>query len=102
MDSSMTEFDIPIKIAINTAFFNLYQMGIGPSEDSFSITGDKETWTDFMIVPYIDSIKTYIYIITRIQFDPPQSSLLLDALKASANEQEFRLMIESQKEGGSQ
>ena len=100
MSKDVTEYDQMIIIAINTAFFNMYQMGIGPSEKSFSIKGKDETWDKFMVVPYIDSVKTYVSTITRIHFDPPQSSLLLETLKELAKEQEFRLMIESQNEEG--
>ena len=40
-------FDPEIIQAINTAFFTLNQLGIGP-EEPFTIKDNYATWTDFM------------------------------------------------------
>lgn len=80
---------------------NLIQLtDIVPGLDKpFSISGDGETWNDFFgSRTDLEDIKTYIYIKTKLVFDPPQSSFVLESLKEILKETEFRLSIR-QEEG---
>lgn len=93
-----THFDDELVIHINTAFMILTQLGVGPI-NGFRITLDgRERWTDFTNdEEKLESVKTYVYIRTRLIFDPPTNSFLIEALERTARELEWRLNVE---EGG--
>lgn len=87
-----TAFDQQILICINTALNAATQIGVGPTE-GFRITGPDEKWSDFYGDDIrIDAVKSYIYIKTRMLFDPPQNSSLTQALKDEQAEIEWRLI----------
>lgn len=86
-----TSFDTDIIININNAFGNLLQLGIGP-ENGFRITDSTNTWRDYTTDEKIlDNIKTFIYIKTKINFDPPLNASLLESYKETLKETEWRL-----------
>lgn len=94
-------FDGDIIMHINSVLMTLNQLGVGPDEPAF-ITNEMDTWEKvFGDRKDIEAIKTYIYIKVRIVFDPPTSSFVLEAMKGTANELEWRLNIqaETKKEG---
>lgn len=92
-DSSYTVFDPDIILHINSVFATLHQLGVGPS-DGFEITGDSETWSDFIgDSKILNSVKTYVYIKVRLLFDPPTSSFVLTNLEKTAEELEWRLNV---------
>lgn len=94
-------FDTDIIIHINTAFLSLTQLGIGPST-GFSIYGDVERWEDFIgESKELEAVKTYVYLKVKMIFDPPVNSFVLDSMKRTTDELEWRLNIqsESKKEG---
>lgn len=88
----VTEFDPDIIDAINMAFNVLTQLGVGPIE-GFSINGNEETWDMFITDERANLVKTYVYIKTKLIFDPPQSSYAITALQEQAKEYEWRLNI---------
>lgn len=94
-----TEFDNDIVDYINSVFMILKQLGVGPKE-GFSITDSSTTWDEFISEPNrkaeLQGVKTYIYQKTKLIFDPPQSSALLEALKQSIAEFEWRLNLEAE------
>ncbi len=91
-ESDFTAFDLDIILHINSVFFTLNQLGIGPSQ-GFSI-GDKEAkWSDFTGTDNINAVKSYMWLRVRMLFDPPSSSFVLEALKKQAEEFEWRLNI---------
>lgn len=91
-----TSFDTDIIIAINTAFFNLYQLGVGPTE-CFSITDKEAVWEDFLGTRKdLEAVKTYVYAKVRLAFDPPQSSYLVQAIKDQITEYEWRLNVQAE------
>lgn len=91
-----TYFDEDIIIEINSAIMALNQIGVG--KEGFIVTGEEETWTDFLGETYrkMPAVKTYIYIKCRLVFDPPSSSFVLKALEDQAKEYEFRLNINAE------
>ena len=92
-----SNFDEEVLICINTALFSAQQLGIGPS--GFSISSDVTTWTDLLGARTdLAGIKTYVQLKTRLLFDPPQNSFLVEAIKSQISELEVRLNI--QVEGG--
>lgn len=93
-----TSFDDDIVVFINGVLFTLNQIGVGPPE-GFAITDKNDKWTDLIgDRKDLEGVKTYIYNKTRLVFDPPQSSFLLQAIKDQITELEWRLNI--QVEGG--
>ena len=93
-----TSFDADIIMHINSAFFRLNQLGVGPSE-GFSITDKTKTWEEFLVARKdLEAVKSYVYQKVRLVFDPPQSAFLVEALKESIKE--FEWTINVQAEGG--
>ena len=95
LDESYEAFDTDIIVAINTALMALVQIGIGPSK-GFHIEDDIETWGDFLGKDVIDleAAKTYVFIKTRLIFDPPSSSVVIEAYNKVAAECEWRLNVQ--------
>lgn len=93
-DADYDVFDQDIVIFINSAIATLTQLGIGSSE-GFEITGEDETWEDFLgeDMRRINSVKTYIFMKVRLAFDPPASSYVLSAYEDSCKEFEWRLNV---------
>lgn len=70
--ASYDAFDLDLIISINAAFSRLCQLGVGP-EIPYKITGPENTWDEFMTDGYQEEIKQYVYLKTRMVFDPPAS-----------------------------
>lgn len=87
-------FDTEITSGINSALFSLSQLGIGP-EGGFLITGLEETWAElFDGVDNLEAVKSYIWLKTRLVFDPPGTSFLLESMNNQAQQLEWRLQVE--------
>lgn len=88
-------FDVDLMININATFNTLFQLGVGvDSSEPFQITGADETWSDFTgNDAKRNYVKQYIYIKTRLIFDPPQSGSVIDAYKSTASELETRMLL---------
>lgn len=85
-------FDPNIIMCVNSSFVTLSQLGAGPQEPYY-ITDGTETWEDFMSdIGKAQSIKTYIYLRTRILFDPPSNSFLIEAINNQLAELEWRII----------
>lgn len=93
-------FDLDLIIHINSAFFNLNQLGVGPIS-GFKIEDVLAKWSDFVGERFdLESVKSYIYLKTRLVFDPPQMGYLVDAIKDQIKELEWRLNIQTDGKGG--
>lgn len=93
-----TVFDPELIIHINSVLANLTQIGVGP-EEGFAITDETSIWQDFIgDSKTLQNVKTYVYLKVRIVFDPPTSSIVMDALKAEIKELEFRMFVETDNE----
>ena len=93
IDEEYKQFDTDIIIHINTVLMGLTQIGVGP-EEGFAITDEYSTWEDFIgDKPYLNSVKSYMYLRVRTLFDPPLSSAALDSMKKLADEFEWRLQV---------
>ena len=98
IEEGYTHFDSDIIIHINSAFATLNQLGVGPVT-CFKIEDANTGWSSFVGERTdLENIKSYIYLKTRLIFDPPQNSFLVDAIKDQIKELEWRLYI--QMEGG--
>lgn len=97
----LNAFDEDIKICINSAIFSLSQIGVGPSE-GYSITGTSETWSDYLgdQLNSLQAVKNYIFLKTRIVFDPPTVGAVMDAYKNQIAELEWRLNVQVDDQSG--
>ena len=86
-----TEFDEDLIDYINMALSAVNQIGIGP-RNGFAITGDSETWTDFVgDDPRLNMIKAYVQLRVKLIFDPPSASFVLQSYQDQLREYEWRL-----------
>ncbi len=98
LPEDVTSFDTDLIININSIFMTLQQLGVGP-EEGFSISKvDNTTWPDFLgDKKDLEAVKTYIYLKTRLLFDPPSSAFVLDAMERQIKELEWRLRLQAEK-----
>lgn len=84
-------FDEDLLIHINTALFELYQVGIG--EKGYSVTGESQTWADYLgdRVDEFQAVKDYIYLSVKPIFDPSASSTVQTAMQNTADRLLYRL-----------
>ena len=87
-------FDLDIIININSAIAVLRQLGVGPST-GYSISDETARWSDFLSEnsEYLEPVKTYIFLRTKMVFDPPLNSSVLEAYKENIKELEWRLNV---------
>lgn len=91
LDPLMTHFDPDIIICINSAFNILSQLGVGPT-DGFCISSNDNTWDEFIGEnKNLNMVKSYIYLKTKMLFDPPTGNAILEAYKDQIREFESRL-----------
>ena len=84
-------FDQDIIMHINTVLAILTQLGVGPAI-GFSIADKSTKWNEFISNKlYYEPVKTYVYLKVKLLFDPPQSSIVLEATNRMISELEFRL-----------
>ena len=88
-----THFDSDIIIFVNTVFSTLAQLGVGPV-GGFIITDEYASWSDYTDnSEQLALVKTYIFMKTKMMFDPPVSSAVLSAMERQISELEWRLHI---------
>lgn len=96
IDANYTHFDSDLIMHINSVFSILTQMGVGPA-DGFSITGDSESWSDFISESpnKFSFVKSYMYLKVKLLFDPPLSSAVIESINRQISELEWRLFVEA-------
>lgn len=88
-----TTYDLDIKTAINTAFLDLAQIGVGP-EDGFEILDHTTKWDEYTHNDkMLNGVKSFIHIKTRLLFDPPTNGFLVTSLNEQLAKLEWRLMV---------
>lgn len=86
-----TNFDLDIMIHINSTLAIINQLGVGPSE-CVQIEDDSVKWSDLELPQnQLSMVRTYVYLKTRMLFDPPTTGFLIDAMNNVTKEQETRL-----------
>lgn len=99
IEPTATAFDSDIIMHINTAFFSLQQLGLGPSA-GFNIENNTTTWGNYLgEKTTFNAVKSYVYLRVRLLFDPPATSFALDAISKQIQELEWRLNIEAERYG---
>ena len=85
--------DNDIIMHINSVFFILQQLGIGP-EEGYCITDEYNTWSEFVYdAGKVEIIKSYIYLKVKLLFDPPASGSVIESINRQIAEFEWRLSI---------
>lgn len=91
MDDDYDHFDPDVIMCVNTVFGILNQLGVGPTL-GFQITGDSETWTDFIGDRQdLATVKSFVYMKVKLMFDPPSNSFLIDSTNKILSELEWRI-----------
>lgn len=94
IDAAYDVFDADIVMHINSVFFVLQQLGVGPA-DGFKIEDESAVWSDFMPEsPNIESVKSYVYLKVKMLFDPPLNSAVIEAVNRQIAELEWRLNVQ--------
>ena len=92
LSSDYDVFDADLIMAINTAFFTLWQLGVGKNTEApFVIHGDSEDWSDFIDEGKIEMCKSYVALRARMLFDPPTSGTLTESINGQIKEYETRM-----------
>ena len=94
-----TEFDADITMHINTTFGVLTQLGVGPPE-GFFIEDKTAIWDDYIADDPVlcHMVKTYIHKKVQLLFDPPDRGAVMEALKNTIAELEWRLNVAAESE----
>lgn len=94
-------FDLDILMHINTEFSTLHDMGVGP-EEGFVVEDDSVEWGDFLDADeekvQLSRVKTAVILRTRLLFDPPNTSFVMDAMTKQLQEAEWRLNVKREGE----
>ncbi len=86
-------FDTDIVDLINSAFADLNDIGVGPS-DGFSISDKNDLWDDFSEdVRVLSSVKDFVYLTVKLTFDPPTQTSLLTSMENRLKKLEWRLNV---------
>lgn len=94
IESTYTNFDTDIIMHINSIFTILNQIGFGP-EDGFTISDNSAVWNEYCEESMIETVKTYIYLRVRLLFDPPTNGAVMEAIKQTIHELEWRINVGS-------
>lgn len=104
IEEDISDFDQDLIVLINSSLSTLYQLGIGTIP--FKITGTDETWSQLLDGKeyYLESAKELIYIDVKLVFDPPLSSMVMDAYKEKRKEDQWRIaaQVDMEEENGSE
>lgn len=97
LDPEYKAFDSDVTMHINTCFFSLNQLGIGPP-GGFMIEDDTVLWSDFVSTELNlsakNALQTYFNLKVRSFFDPPDAPHHITAIKDQIVELEQRLLAE--------
>ena len=91
-EEDYTYFDTELIININSAFSRLCQLGVGNTAPTpFKITGEEEEWSDFIDDGYQEEVKTYVFLKTKLIFDPPSNGTVINVYKEEIDRLEWLL-----------
>lgn len=93
---SCTDFDTDIIMHINTVLMTLSQLGVGT--EGFQIEDKNAVWSEFIKSDKLAATKSYVYLRVKLLFDPPLNSTIVEAIKESIRELEWRLNVRVESE----
>ena len=86
-------FDQDILILINSVLFELEQIGV-KSQEGFALSDKTAVWFDYSDDDRLLNVsKPYIYMKTKLTFDPPTSSGALDSMNRIIDRFEWRINL---------
>lgn len=93
-----TEFDQDVLMNINAAIFTLRQLGVVGEDEGFVVLNSYQTFEEYLgsgnlLIP---QVKMYLYYKTKLGFDPPTSSFVLECMKEMIREAEWRLNVQAE------
>lgn len=92
--ADVDEFDLDLTMHINTALFQLMQLGVGPP-GGLTITGPDEVWEQVTEGRQdLSAIKSYVAVVVRLLFDRPETSYGIQSLERMRDEFAWRLEIQ--------
>lgn len=95
-----TVFDEDIIMAINSALFNLMQLGVGPP-DGVEVETSSDDWAIlFQGRRDLNAAKSYVYTVVRLLFDRPETSYGIQALERMRDEWGWRLEVQVRNDRG--
>lgn len=84
-------FDFDILVYINAALAQLSQLGLS-EVDKHPIVSTTDTWFDLIgDRTDLENVKTYIYLKTKMIFDPPPNSAAIESINRMIAELEWRI-----------
>ncbi len=96
LNDGYDDFDPDVLTHINTGFFILNQLGVGPLE-GFMIEDDQTNWEEFDEDRVtLMGVRSWMYLKVRLLFDPPGTSYHITALEEQLKELTYRLLMERQ------
>ena len=93
---SCTDFDTDIIMHINTVLMTLNQLGVGT--EGFQIEDKDAVWSEFIESNKLAATKSYVHLRVKLLFDPPLNSAIIEAIKESIRELEWRLNVRVESE----
>ena len=88
-------FDQDILILINSVLFELEQIGV-KAKEGFVLSDKTAVWSDYPDDDrLLNALKPYIYMKTKLTFDPPTSSGALDSMNRIIDRFEWRINLYS-------
>ena len=94
LDEENDHFDTDLITIINSTFMVLCQLGVGP-DTPYKIEGSDNTWDEFECFD-LASVKEYLYLKTKLTFDPPSNGSASSSYEQRVAELEWRLQIFSE------
>lgn len=95
-----TAFDLDVMTHVNSILAVLNGLGIGPVA-GFMIVDNTSTWETYLGPdavlpndPKFNLVKSYMFLRVRMLFDPPATSMAIDAMTKMYEEFEWRLNTE--------
>lgn len=87
-------FDLDIITHINSAFSILNDLGVGPQE-AYLIEDAEPEWGEFIVDTdhTLNLIKTFVFLHTRLYFDPPATTFHMNAAQEQLKEVTWRLSV---------
>ena len=94
LPAEYTAFDLDVITHINSTFAILQQLGVGP-DAGFMIEDDTATWDTYLGGDLrLNNVRTYVFLKTRLIFDPPQTAHAINAVQEQIKELEFRINVQ--------
>ena len=85
-------FDNDVLVCINSEIAELDQLGVIKAK-GVTVVDKSTTWDEIVEDPCLNFIQQYVTIKVKMIFDPPQSGLVMDALKQKAEELKWRINV---------